>query len=274
MTTGKRPALNKTAAAIHNVFLVVFLLVTLTLAAVSPAFSRAAEDESAPPADAGQPGPQSVPASNPSGGPGPGAAAGGAGNQNQSPIVNPLTGLVSASASDYHPATGRERRQLYWRQNFASVGAYVGPFVAALALDQATGNPEEWGGGFTGFGRRLASRTAVAIVQGTLQAAGAAALHEDVRYISSSQTGFKKRTLHAIAFSFLTYDNRGRTTLNVANLSSYYASAAISMAWMPGRNNVALRTFTDGTEQMGFSVPVNLLQEFWPEISHKILRRP
>jgi hypothetical protein len=114
----------------------------------------------------------------------------------------------------------------------------------------------------------------MAVVQGTLQAAGAAALHEDVRYISSSQTGFKKRSLHAIAFSFLTYDNRGHTTLNVANLSSYYASAAIATTWIPGGNNVAVRTLANGTEQLGLSVPINLLQEFWPEISHKILRRP
>jgi hypothetical protein len=114
----------------------------------------------------------------------------------------------------------------------------------------------------------------MAVVQGTLQAAAAAALHEDVRYISSGQTGLKKRALHAIVFSFVTYDNRGRTELNIANLSSYYASAAISTTWIPGRNNVALHTLTNGTEQMGLSVPINLLQEFWPEIRQKVLRRP
>ena len=197
-----------------------------------------------------------------------------AGNQNQPSPVNPLTGLVSASASDYHPLTGKERWQLYWKQNFASVGAYFGPFFTALVLDQAAGSPKEWGGGFEGYGRRFASRTAMAMVQGTLQYSVAAALHEDVRYISSAaQAGFKKRALHAIAYSFVTYDSEGHTTLNVANLSSYYAASAISTTWVPGRNNVALYTFTNGTEQIGLSIPINLLQEFWPEIRHKVLRR-
>jgi hypothetical protein len=114
----------------------------------------------------------------------------------------------------------------------------------------------------------------MAIVQGTFQASTAAALHEDVRYISSAPTGFKSRALHAIKYSFLTYDSEGHPTLNIANLSSYYGAAAVSAAWVPGRKNVATYTLTSGTEQIGLSVPINLLQEFWPDIRHKVLRRP
>src|SRR5437899_150074 len=55
--------------------------------------------------------------------------------------VNPLTGLASASAINYHPLTGKERWQLYWTQNYWSVGAYVGPVLSALVFDQATGSP-------------------------------------------------------------------------------------------------------------------------------------
>jgi hypothetical protein len=96
----------------------------------------------------------------------------------------------------------------------------------------------------------------------------AAALHEDVRYISSSQHGFKRRALHAVLYSFLTYNSQGRPTLNLANLSSYYTSTAVSSLWLPGHHIMAGYTFTNSTEQIGLSVPVNLLQEFWPEI-HK-----
>ena len=259
MSTGRQPPRDQTTIRTIKFSVAVLAGMILGLAAVSPVF--------------GQAGPQPSATLDPPGGNNLGTVPS-AGKQNQPSTVNPLTGLVSASASDYHPLTGKERWQLYWKQNFASVGAYFGPFFTAFVLDQATGSPEQWGGGFEGYGRRFASRTAMAMVQGTLQASVAAALHEDVRYISSAQAGFKKRALHAIAYSFVTYDNQGHPTLNVANLSSYYAASAISTTWVPGRNNVALYTLTSGTEQIGLSVGINLIQEFWPEIRHKVLRRP
>lgn len=192
---------------------------------------------------------------------------------NGSLSVNPITGLAAVSSKNYRPLTGKQRWQLYWRQNYFSVGAYFGPVFTSLVLDQATGSPRQWGGGFRGYGLRLGSRTAMAMMQGTFQASLAAALHEDVRYISSGETGFKKRALHAVAFSFVTYNNQGRTTLNIANLSAYYATTAISTIWLPGQRNTATYTVTNGTEQIGLSVPVNMLQEFWPDIRRKVFRR-
>ncbi len=197
-----------------------------------------------------------------------------AANQNQPLAVNPLTGLTTVSAVNYKPLTGKERWQLYWKQNYWSVGAYFGPVFTALVLDQATNTPSEWGGGIGGFGRRVGSRTLTAMLQGTFQASMAPLLDEDVRYISSGQTGFKRRVLHAVAFSFLTYDSQGQTRLNIANLTSYYAATAVSTTWVPIDESRGRYILTNGTEQVALSVPVNLLQEFWPEIRHKILRRP
>jgi hypothetical protein len=193
---------------------------------------------------------------------------------NQPLNVNPITGLGTASAANYHPLTGRDRWHLYWRQNFLSAGAYFGPVFTALVLDQATGSPSEWGGGFPGFGRRVGSRTAMAITQGTIQAGLAAVLDEDVRYIASGDTGFKRRILHAVKFSFLTYNSHGHATPNIAYLSSIYATTAISTTWVPISGNKAKYTLTNGTSQIALSIPINLVQEFWPEIRQKVFRRP
>jgi hypothetical protein len=187
--------------------------------------------------------------------------------------VNPVTGLAVTAESSYCPLTGNERWKLYFKMNYWSVGSYFGPVFTALLLDQATGSPPQWGGGFPGYGRRVASRVGSAILQGTFQAPVAAVLHEDVRYISSSQHGFKRRAEHAVLYSFLTYNTQGRPTLNIANLSAYYASSAVSTAWLPGIQNVARYTFSNATEQIGLSVPINLLQEFWPEIRRYVLHR-
>lgn len=186
--------------------------------------------------------------------------------------VNPVTGEVTSSGAAFTPLKGNERWKLYWTQNYFSVGAYFGPVITSLVLDQATGSPSQWGGGFGGYGLRLASRTAGAIIQGTVQAPVAALLHEDVRYISGSKPGFKRRLVHSIVYSFLTYNDKGRPTLNIANLGGYYASAAISTTWLPGSNSVGKYTLTNGSEQIALNVPVNMLQEFWPDIVQKFHR--
>jgi hypothetical protein len=188
--------------------------------------------------------------------------------------VNPVTGLVSASAANYQPLTGMQRVRLYFKQNFWSVGAYFGPFAAALLLDQTTDSPSQWGGGFKGYGKRVASRFGAGIVQGTVQAPLAYVLHEDVRYIVSKQHGVKRRAWHAVVYSFATYNNRGQPTINIANIASYYAASAVSACWLPGYYNVARYGLIDGSESLGLSIPVNILQEFWPEIVHYVFRRP
>src|SRR5262249_18890757 len=159
--------------------------------------------------------------------------------------VNPATGRTVSPASNYIPLTGKQRWRLYWKQNFHSAGAYTRPIFFALVIDQATNSPAAWGDGFGGFGRRLGSRIASNIVQGTIRAPIAALLHEDIRYISN-QRG-KRRLLHAIEYSFLTYNNRGRPTLNIAKLAGYYSSTAISTAWRPGHYDLASYTFSNGT---------------------------
>ena len=124
-------------------------------------------------------------------------------------IRSPVSSLVSVSSANYRSLCLNERWVLYWKQNYLSAGAYAGPVLTALLLDQANGTPAQWGGGVDGYGRRLASRLGETILQGTVQAPLAAILHEDVRYISRSQHGFGRRALHAVIFSFLTYDSRG-----------------------------------------------------------------
>jgi len=187
--------------------------------------------------------------------------------------VNPLTGLAVAPLSNYTPLTASERWKLYLKMTYASPGPYLSPTVNALLLDQANGAPHQWGGGFPGFGRRLASRVGNAVLQGTFQAPLAALFHEDVRYIPTRQRGFQRRALHAILYSFLTYNDKGHPTLNIANITAYYASTAVTTLWVPGIGNAARYTFVNGSEQIALNFPLTVVQEFWPEIRRHIFRR-
>ena len=79
--------------------------------------------------------------------------------------------------------------------------------------------------------------------------------------------------LHAVIFSFLTYDNHGHPTPNFANFAGYYVSAAVATSWLPGQHYRTGYTFSTASEQLVLAVPVNLLQEFWPEVRRKLLHR-
>ena len=188
--------------------------------------------------------------------------------------VNPITGVAVQSGANYVPLTGKERWKLYWKQNYLSFGAYVSPVFLSLAFDQATGSPKEWGGGMEGYGRRLASRTAGGIIQGTVQATVAPLLHEDVRYIASTETATGRRILHALVYSVVTYNGHGRPTPNLALIGADFASAGISTRWLPKQDSVARYTVISAGEQLAMGAAINLIQEFWSELTHKIARRP
>ena len=102
----------------------------------------------------------------------------------------------------------------------------------------------------------------------------AAMLKEGVRYIASGQRGFRRRLGHAVLYCFLICNTHGRPTLNDPNIRGYYGATAISALWVPGECHKALRyALGNGSESLELSVPVNAFEEFWPDISRKVLRR-
>lgn len=186
--------------------------------------------------------------------------------------VNLITGFGATSAKDYRPLTGKQRWALFANQTVASGGAYFGP-VASSIVDQIDGNPPEWGGGLGGYGRRLASRIGTGIVQATVQAGGCAVLGQDPRYIRSAGQGAGNRSLHALLFSFVTYDKRGKRRPAIPTLASYYASGMISTLWFPERYTALGDGVRDGNQQLIFSILLNQFQEFLPEIRRVVFRK-
>ena len=187
--------------------------------------------------------------------------------------INPITGLSSASTMNFCPLTAHERWKMYWTKNYASLGAYTGPVLGAVLIDQPADSPHAWGRHASGFGLRVANRVGIGMMEGTVQAPLAAVMHYDVRYISSSAELRKKRLWHAILFSFVTFNSEAQVVPNIPKFAGFYAGTALSTTWLPGRRDVGKYTLIDGTESIGLTVPVNILQEFWPDIKHGIFHR-
>ncbi|MBO0862141.1 MAG: hypothetical protein J2P21_27335 [Chloracidobacterium sp.] len=179
--------------------------------------------------------------------------------------VNRITGIGHVSSDDYKPLTGKGRFNLFLNQTFVPPEAFLGVAFSA-AVDLINHDPPEWKLGAEGYGRRFASRFGTNFLQDSIVALGAAALHEEPRYISSSRKGFFHRSEHALFFTLVTYTNSGKLTPAFAQIGSTYAASMLSTYWLPKRYSPLGDGVRDANLQMGFNGAFNLIEEFWPEI--------
>ena len=182
--------------------------------------------------------------------------------------VAPLAGAdPSPPRDDYKPLTAQQRWETYGK-TFVSPGRFAG--TAARALNAQIGDkPPEWGQGLEGFSRRAASSYALFAVQGTTQAAVAAAVGQDPRYLPCRCRGFWKRFGFAVSSTVLAYDRNGYRGFGWGRVSGRYAGSMAEAAWFPERYSWkdGLR---EGTQRFSFGAIANLLGEFGPDIKRAV----
>lgn len=186
--------------------------------------------------------------------------------------VSPLLGSTTKpgmfwgtviTRSQFSPLTGEQRWGLYWRQAYWTPGVYFRA-TGIAALDQNKNVPAEWGQGFSGYMKRVGNEFGRAALQDSLEAAGAAALQQDVRYVKCECKGVLKRTAYAIGANFVTLNKKGRWEPAYARLGATVGAEYIANAWMPPgyRNwNTSLR---DAGLQFAFGSAFNIIREFVP----------
>src|SRR4029077_19186301 len=96
------------------------------------------------------------------------------------------------------PLSNAQRGRIYIRQTFLTAGSYVARAFSA-GIDQARGEPHDWGGGFPGYGRRYAARYGQFVVQNSVVAGGNALLGYEHRHAFCRFDGFGPRTRHALS---------------------------------------------------------------------------
>jgi hypothetical protein len=171
----------------------------------------------------------------------------------------------------YRPLTSEQRWNLYAR------GVFWNPMVlfrgaAAASIAQWRDEPPEWGQGAEGFGQRLGHRFGRLAVQKSCEAAAAAALRHEVRYMPSASAGVWPRASHALTANFVTLDRHGHRTMHASRLGGIVAAELVSRRWMPERYRSAYQTTRGVAIDLGFSSAINLLREFTPELK-RLLRR-
>jgi hypothetical protein len=186
--------------------------------------------------------------------------------------VNWLYGAYVPKDVPLESLDGDQRVRLWVRSSFTTYGIYIKTALFSMS-DQIRNSPPEWGDGWDGYAKRLASRQGQFVIQNSLSALGDGLVGFEPRYNRCQCNGFWARTSHAVKRNFVTYDRtetkiRPRIPLYVAA----FGAGAIAGTWLPGQNWVH-HGGNGAATQVGFGIVANFLGEFWPEIQRVLKRK-
>jgi len=166
------------------------------------------------------------------------------------------------------PLTNTQRGQIYIRQMFLTAGSYVARAFSA-GIDQARGEPHDWGGGFPGYGRRYAARYGQFVVQNSVLAGGNALLGYEPRYDFCRCNGFWPRTRHALSRNFVAYNRTERELRpQVPMYAGAFAAGLLYNTWLPAQRNIWKGGAYSMLSQAGIGSGYNFVSEFALDILH------
>jgi hypothetical protein len=193
--------------------------------------------------------------------------------QEQQRVVGILPSFNVSYRSDAVSLTAKQKLKLAFRSSTDPVAFAVAAAAAGYheAMDDDTG----FGWGAEGYGKRwgaayLDSFDGAMIGNGILPAI----LHQDPRYFRMGHGSTSHRLFYAVAASFICkHDNTGKWEPNYSNVLGNIASGGISNLYYPSGTSGVSQTFTNGfvvTAEGGFG---SIFQEFWPDVSRKLLHK-
>ena len=174
------------------------------------------------------------------------------------------TFLLLAAAGSNAETAPRHPYRTHWKH--ATFGKMaIAETTARAGIAQLRGTPKQWGGGASGFGKRLGASFATHAVKTTVEHAVAAPLHEDLHYHRSTDPRFGPRLGHALTSTVVTHNTRsGKKTPAVGRLSGNAAAGAFSAAVVPAASGAS-------TAGLGLAADAgaNVAREFWPRHRHQ-----
>lgn len=194
-----------------------------------------------------------------------GAMAGNSGGPFKAVVAEPVP-------ASYAPLTGKERMNLYLRDVFWSPGVFFKAAGPALGA-QLNNEPPEWGQGMEGYSKRFANRFGRNALQETYEAAGAALVQHEVRYLRSKRPGFLPRAAHALTANFVTYDRRGHRRPHISRVGAAFAAEFTGNLWMPAGYRDTSKAVRGVGIQLGVGSAFNLIREFAPELKRMFIRQ-
>ncbi len=187
------------------------------------------------------------------------------------PAKSPISSVVPVDAA-YHPLTREERWRFYLHETYLSPGAYFRATGAALG-EHLNNEPSQWHQGLEGYAKRTASVWARFTLSDSYEAAGAAALGQEVRYVRCRCSGFFPRFGYSLTSSLFTQNARGRIVPAVARVGGEFGAEYTARLWRPESYQTDSRIARSVLFQTGFLGMVNTFREFGPELKRAFHKR-
>lgn len=147
----------------------------------------------------------------------------------------------------------------------------VGPLSAAWQT--AFNQPEEWGRGWSGLGKRYLQREADVAISNTLEAGVGAIWGEEPRYVRLGRGSIGTRAKWAIKTAFVTQWRDGRLHPAWGRYVGNTLNNVIENAWLPPSSTTVGNTIYRSAAGFATRIGGNAWEEFWPDVARR-LRRP
>lgn len=172
------------------------------------------------------------------------------------------------SLKEYKPISSDEKFRMARRSSFD-----VGPVLLAAALagwSQWGDEYPSFGQGTKGYARYLGTAYADVVIGHYLrQAIYPSLLHQDPRYFQSGSGSRWARLGNAVGQVYRARADSGRWQFNYSAMAGSATAVAISTAYYPEDRSARDAAARFGV-QMGIDMGVNVLKEFWPDVSRKL----
>jgi hypothetical protein len=178
---------------------------------------------------------------------------------------------TTESSIPFEPITAGRKMNIAFRDSFDwPVYPTAGLFAALYQLEDQ--NPS-FGQGTKGYLKRFAGAYGDQMIGNMLtEGVVPSMLHEDPRYFRLGEGTTRHRIVYAATRIFVTRTDRGRNSLNVAELAGNASAVAVSNLWYPDT-----RTASDNVEKYAVQLATdafsNVLKEFWPDVKRRFFQK-
>jgi hypothetical protein len=188
-------------------------------------------------------------------------------------ILGIIPNFQAVSVDTYLPPLSVKQKFWIATQNSFDYSAFISVGIQS-GVEQVTNTYPEFRQGAAGFGRYYWHTFADQAVGNYIVGAIFPSItHEDSRFYILNRGGFWHRASYAFSRVVITRNDAGGRTFNISEIAGNASVAAISPLYYPSQE----RNWNEYGERWATSVIMdgvfNLLQEFWPDINHKILHR-
>lgn len=183
-------------------------------------------------------------------------------------VVGVVPAFNVAAFDTRTPLTPRQKFHIFWRSTLDPF-SLIAPAVKAGIYNAAglnSGFGSGAGGFFKKYGVSIADSTSGRFFRSYFYPV---LLHEDPRYFRIAGGTKKSRTGYALSRVFVTRTDAGGTRFNWSKLLGGFTSSGLSNLYYPNENRGAGFTFTGVAFGYLGEATMNVVKEFWPDISAK-----